>query len=140
DAFAVPTGPGRVVLIDTGPDPALLARCLDLLGVQQVDALVLSHFHADHVGGIDALLGRMPVAAAYVTPVRDPPGEADTVLAELASAGVPAYAVTSGDSLVWGDSGQVRAEVVWPPSERAGAGSLGANDVSVVLDLTVTPP
>lgn len=140
DAFAVPTGPGRVVLIDTGPDPRLLAACLDLLGVRQVDALVLTHFHADHVGGIDALLGRIPVAAAYVTPVRDPPAEAEAVLGDLAAVGVPTYAVTSGDSLVWGDSGQVRAEVVWPPPERAGAGSLGANDASVVLDLTATPP
>ncbi|WP_256837843.1 ComEC/Rec2 family competence protein [Ornithinimicrobium faecis] len=138
DAFMVPTGPGRVVLIDTGPDPALLATCLDLLGVEQVDGLVLTHFHADHVGGIDALLGRVPVAAAYVTPVRDPPADADQVLADLAAANIPTYAVTSGDSLVWGDSGQVRAEVVWPPPERAGSGSLGANDASVVLDLTVS--
>lgn len=138
DAFAVPTGPGRVVLVDTGPDPALLAQCLDLLGVRAVDGLVLTHFHADHVGGISALLGRVPVAAAYVTPVRDPPGDAEQVLADLSAAGVPTYAVTSGDSLAWGDSGQVSAEVVWPPPERAGSSSLGANDASVVLDLTVS--
>lgn len=135
DAFAVPTGPGHIVLIDTGPDPALLTACLDTLGVRQVDALVLTHFHADHVGGLGALLGRVPVAAAYVTPVRDPPGIAEEVLADLAGAGIPTYAVTSGDLMVWGDLGQVSAEVVWPPPERAGSGALGANDASVVLDL-----
>lgn len=138
DAFAVPTGPGHIVLIDTGPDPALLTACLDTLGVSQVDALVLTHFHADHVGGLGAVLGRVPVAAAYVTPVRDPPGEAEEVLADLAGAGIPTYAVTSGDVMAWGEAGQVSAEVVWPPPERAGSGALGANDGSIVLDLTVT--
>ena len=137
DAFVVPTGPGRVVLIDTGPDPRLLSSCLDLLGVREVDALVLSHFHADHVGGLDAVVGRLPVAAAFLTPVRDPPAEAEEVLADLRDHSIPTYAVTAGDSLVWGDAGQVRAEIVWPPADRAAAGSLGPNDASVVLDLRV---
>jgi competence protein ComEC len=126
------------VVIDTGPDPGLLSECLGLLGVRQVDALVLSHFHADHVGGLDAVVGRVPVAAAYVTPVRDPPADAERVLTALATEGIPAYAVTAGDQLVWGDAGQVRAEVVWPPAARAARGGLGANSGSVVLDLTAS--
>src|SRR5699024_1350934 len=130
---------GRVVLIDTGPDPQLLAACLEQLEVRQVEALVLSHFHADHVGGVAAVLDQYPVAAAYVTPVRDPPAEADLVLGQLAEAQIPTYAVTSGDHLVWGADGQVRATVVWPPAADAGGLALGANDASVVLDLTVAP-
>lgn len=152
DSFLVPTGPGRVVVIDTGPDPRLLSACLDLLGVRQVDALVLTHFHADHVGGLDAILGQVPVAVAYVTPVRDPPADADKVLGRLTAENIPTYAVTSGDQLVLGDRGQVRAEVVWPPRHLSavpgeaaapdpGGGErnpgLGANNGSVVLDLTV---
>ncbi|USQ77274.1 ComEC/Rec2 family competence protein [Ornithinimicrobium cryptoxanthini] len=151
DSFLVPTGPGRVVVIDTGPDPGLLGACLDLLGVRQVDALVLTHFHADHVGGLDAVLGQVPVAAAYVTPVRDPPADAERVLASLQAENIPTYAVTSGDQLVWGDAGRVRAQVVWPPSRPSispGGGAptpggrepdlgRGANNGSVVLDLTV---
>ncbi|WP_256840880.1 ComEC/Rec2 family competence protein [Ornithinimicrobium cryptoxanthini] len=151
DSFLVPTGPGRVVVIDTGPDPRLLGACLDLLGVRQVDALVLTHFHADHVGGLDAVLGQVPVAAAYVTPVRDPPADAERVLRQLTARDIPTYAVTSGDQLVWGDAGRVRAQVVWPPSRPSispGGGAptpggrepdlgRGANNGSVVLDLTV---
>lgn len=137
DAFVVATGPGSAVLIDTGPDARLLATCLDLLGVRRVDGLVLSHFHADHVGGLQAVVGRMPVAAAYVTPVRDPPEEADRVLSALAVEGIPTYPVTAGDRLAWGAAGRVTAEVVWPPAERAGSGFLGANDGSVVLDVGV---
>ena len=137
DAFLVPTGPGRVVVVDTGPEPELLAACLDLFDVRQVDALVLSHFHADHIGGLDALLGRIPVAAAFVTPVRDPPADAERVLRSLETERIPTYAVTAGDLLVWGDAGQVSARVVWPPTDRAAGRGLGANNGSVVLDVTV---
>lgn len=130
DAFAVATGPGRVLLVDTGPDSPEAARCLADLGVRQVDAVVLSHFHADHVGGLQRVLADFPVGAAYVTPVRDPPVEADRARNLLAEAGVPVFEVAAGDRLAWG---AVTAEVVWPP--RGAPATLGANDASVVLDL-----
>ena len=41
---------GATALIDTGPDPAALARCLEVLGVDRIDLLVLTHWDADHVG------------------------------------------------------------------------------------------
>lgn len=146
DAFVVPTGPGRVVLIDTGPDPQPLGVCLELLGVRQIDGLVLTHFHADHIGGLDAVLGQIPIGAAYVTPVRDPPADAQEVLDALAAQEIPTYAVRAGDVLAWGEGADqvsgtavpaVVAQVVSPPAEQAGGLALGANDGSLVLDLTV---
>lgn len=132
DAFVVPTGPGSAALVDTGADPEPVVACLDSLGVRRLDAVVLSHFHADHVGGLTGVLEALPVAAAYVTPVRDPPAEAERTLAALAGAGVPAHEVVAGDRLVWGD---VEAGVVWP---NEGISALvGANDASLVLDVSV---
>lgn len=52
DGTVVRAGPGVVVVIDTGPDPKLMDRCLTRLGVRRVALLVLTHGHADHVGGI----------------------------------------------------------------------------------------
>lgn len=130
DAFVVAAGPGRVVLVDTGPDSGEVVGCLEALGTRQVDAVVLSHFHADHVGGLGQVLDHFPVGAAYVTPVRDPPGEAARTLDLLAGAGVTTYEVVAGDHLVWGS---VAADVVWPPPDPSPV--LGANDASVVLDL-----
>ena len=47
---------GRRVLFDTGGDgPTLLAN-LRALGVEAIDAVVLSHIHDDHTGGLDDLL------------------------------------------------------------------------------------
>lgn len=134
DAFVVTTGPGRAVVVDVGADPALIRACLANLGVRRVDALVLSHFHADHVGGLPGVLEHLPVGAAYLSPVREPAAEAEEAREALAEAGVPAYEVRAGDRLRWG---AVSAHVVWPTG-TIGTGS-GANNGSVVLDLQAGP-
>ena len=43
---------GQRILIDTGPD--LRRQCLDA-GIGEIDALLYTHAHADHVHGIDDL-------------------------------------------------------------------------------------
>src|SRR5699024_12870479 len=58
--------PPPTVLLDPGPDPAALRQCLDRLQVTRIDLLVLSHPHADHVGGNDALTGRRLPAQQWV--------------------------------------------------------------------------
>ena len=52
----LPTGPGAAVVVDAGPEPAPVDRCLRRLGVRSVPLLVLSHLHADHVGGLAGVL------------------------------------------------------------------------------------
>ncbi len=54
DAVLVRSG-GATALIDTGPDPAALERCLDFLGIGRIDLLVLTHWDADHAGGVAAV-------------------------------------------------------------------------------------
>ena len=56
DALVLPTGPHEAVVVDTGPDPGLVDGCLDRLGVRRVPAVVLTHFHADHVDGLPGVL------------------------------------------------------------------------------------
>lgn len=43
------------VLIDTGPEPGKVQKCLKGVGVDQIDLLILSHDHADHVAGAAGL-------------------------------------------------------------------------------------
>ena len=50
DAVLLRSG-GATALIDTGPDPAALRRCLDFLAIDRIDLLVLTHWDADHAGG-----------------------------------------------------------------------------------------
>jgi competence protein ComEC len=100
---------GAVALIDTGPRPERLARCLDDLGIGHIDLLVLTHYDLDHVGGTSAVFGR--VTHAIVGPVSDP---SDTALREaLVGAGASVEQVSRGRS---GMLGELRWEVLWPPA------------------------
>lgn len=49
------------VLIDGGPDPVVLTRKLERYGVDRIDVAIVSHVHADHIVGLEAVLGRVPV-------------------------------------------------------------------------------
>ncbi|MFC4334526.1 ComEC/Rec2 family competence protein [Salininema proteolyticum] len=69
DAFVVPGREGGAVVIDAGPDPAAMDRCLDGLGIDRIDLFVVSHFHMDHVGGAAALIDGRTVSRVLVPPV-----------------------------------------------------------------------
>ncbi|WP_264030603.1 ComEC/Rec2 family competence protein [Cellulosimicrobium sp. SH8] len=96
DALVLRSGPRSAVVVDVGPPGTAAGGCLDRLGVDRVDLLVLSHFHADHVGGLDAVLRGRTVERALVTATTDPPEQAERALATLAEAGVPVQVATAG--------------------------------------------
>lgn len=124
DALALRTGPTSAVVVDVGPDGPAAGRCLDELGVARVDLLVLSHFHADHVGGLGPVLAGREVAAALVSPVPEPAANAAATGAALAAAGAPVGVARTGHQ---GAAGYLTWQVL-----QAGAGE-GANDSSIVL-------
>jgi competence protein ComEC len=64
DATFLNAGNDTVVLVDTGPDPTALTRCLRDSGAGEVAMLVLSHFHADHTGGMNAVRARETLGPA----------------------------------------------------------------------------
>ena len=82
DALVVNLGDGAGLVVDAGPDPSSVDRCLDRLGVEQVPLLVLTHFHADHVDGLSGVLDGRRVESVLVSPLRDPPEQVDMVAAE----------------------------------------------------------
>ncbi|WP_298747895.1 DNA internalization-related competence protein ComEC/Rec2 [uncultured Serinicoccus sp.] len=134
DAFVVPSGAGRAVVVDTGPDPSAMADCLRSLGVRRVELLVLTHFHSDHVGGLPAVLGAADVDEVLVTPVQEPAQSAASVADQVSAAGIPLRVAQPGDRWTWGDT---VVTVLWP-TPRPPAGDSAANNASIVLDVEVS--
>ncbi|MFC3896215.1 DNA internalization-related competence protein ComEC/Rec2 [Lentzea rhizosphaerae] len=62
----------RAVVVDTGPDPGAVDRCLKTLGIKRIPLVVLTHLHADHVGGLAAVLTGRAVGAVAVGPLKEP--------------------------------------------------------------------
>ena len=55
---------GQSVLIDTGWEERDAKRIMDAVkeaGLKQIDYLIVSHYHEDHVGGVPALSARIPI-------------------------------------------------------------------------------
>lgn len=58
---------GESMLVDTGwpgfdgRDAKRIAAAAGLAGVKQIDFLIITHYHADHVGGVAQLAERLPI-------------------------------------------------------------------------------
>lgn len=63
DAAIVITPENRTLLIDAGRSPDAVARAVQALGIDTLHLVVASHAHADHIGGMPAILETFPVRA-----------------------------------------------------------------------------
>ncbi len=117
------------VLIDTGPDPPRLERCLAGLAVDHVALLVVTHFHADHVGGLPALAGRRVDTA--VVPNGTPPAARERVAAVAPAASLleaaPGLTLAIGAATV-----DVVSALAGSNGAAEGTDSSVENDASVV--------
>ena len=116
-------------MVDAGPDPLLVDQCLHRLGVTRVAAVVLTHFHADHVEGLPGVMHGRRVGEVLVGPLDDPPEEADRVRAWAAGAAIPVRQVAAGEA---DRVGPVSWQVLWPTHLLLGEGS-DPNNNSLVL-------
>jgi competence protein ComEC len=135
DGLVLNAGKARAVVVDTGPDPEAMDRCLLRLGVRTLPVVVLTHFHADHIDGLPAVLRGRPAGEIDVTAIQDPASGARQVHQWAAAARVPVRVPAYGEvrhvgALTWQVVGPVRASA--DARSEAEEGSV-ANNASLVL-------
>jgi len=135
DGLALAAGPGRAVVVDTGPRPDLMDACLRRLGVTRIPLLVLTHFHADHVGGLSGVLSGRSVGAVLASPYHVPAYEYADVVRALAVRRIPLWTPAPGWRI---RAGPVELTVLGPAPETASTAATesegsGPNDASVVI-------
>ncbi|MEU7590361.1 ComEC/Rec2 family competence protein [Micromonospora sp. NPDC049230] len=133
DTVVLPVAPGRAVVVDAGPEPSAVDGCLRRLGVREVPLLVISHFHADHVGGVAGVFRGRRVGAVLTPSSTDPESGRDLVRL-AATAGRAALLTTVAGARH--PIGGVDLLVLGPPYPLAGTRS-DPNNNSLVLRATV---
>ena len=119
--------PGHALLVDTGPEGAPLLPMLADRGVRRLDAVVLTHVHPDHCGGLPLVIAQRSVGSVWISPRRFRGDCAQRVLEACAERGVPIHLVREGDEAAFGPLA-IRALVASRTFKRS-----PENNASVVL-------
>ena len=133
DAALLRTGPRSAVVVDTGPEPDSAVACVQRNRIEVVDAVLLTHFHADHVAGVSALLGRYRPAQVLVSQFREPAETVADVMAATTTLGTALQEVRRGDVL---HAGWLTWRVLAPVSELHTGSAPNNNSVAVVAEVT----
>jgi competence protein ComEC len=134
DSLVVNLGADRAIVIDVGPEPVAEDKCLKNLGIKEIPLLILSHFHADHVGGLSGLLKGRTVNQVWISNNLEPELHSKLALNSLKSSQI--VRVQKG---LTAQVGEVRLKVLWPEAtartfeELPGEGSAINNSSIAVI-------
>ena len=110
--MVVNLGNNRGILLDVGPDPIALDRCLHQLGIKKIELLIMSHSHADHVGGYAGAADGREIAMQWYGNVR---------------AGTRAIFQST--------RGEITIDVLWPQGQWAEEQESDPNNSSIAIIL-----
>lgn len=132
DGVVLNAGDGAAVVVDAGPDPLLIDRCLSRLRIDAVPLIVLTHFHADHVDGLSGVLKSRNVGAIAVTSLAVPADRSAEVSRLAQERRLRVSVIGSGAGFT---SGGLELRAVWPQRVVTATDDDGSgpNNASVVL-------
>jgi competence protein ComEC len=137
DSLVINLGSHRAIVVDVGPDSVAEDKCLKNLDIKEIPLLILSHFHADHVGGLPGLLKGRKVLQVWISNNLEPELQSRLALNSLKESQI--VRVQKG---LTAQLGEVRLKVLWPEAttrvfeELPGEGSAINNSSIAVIAQT----
>jgi competence protein ComEC len=142
DSILLVSPQGRSLLVDAGGIPFWMHSELDIgedvvspylwsRGFHQLDVVALTHAHADHMGGMAAVLANFHPRELWLG-VNSPSAELQTLLREARELKIPVVLHKAGDSL---EVGGATVEILAPPRD-AEAHVSRPNDESLVMKVS----
>ncbi len=122
DAILLEASSGATMLVDGGPDPELTLRRLGAnlpFFARQIDVLVLSHPHQDHVAGLVEVLERFRVRAIVHAGIAFPNPAYERFLTDAARASTTLVTARAGQTITLDEATSV--EVLYPTDADAAA-------------------
>ena len=109
DSLAINLGADHAILIDVGPEPVAVDKCLKNLGIKEIPLLILSHFHADHVAGLSGVLKGRRVHQVWISNNLEPELQSRLALNLLKKSQI--VRVQKG---LTAQVGNIQLKVLWP--------------------------
>lgn len=116
------TSGGETALVDCGSsnsykDPGgLAADTLHSMGVRELSAVVVTHYHADHTNGLYEVLRRIPVQTVYLPDIEDEYGVRERLVSLAEEKGAQVTYVTKETADTLGDT----VLTIYPPVQSGG--------------------
>lgn len=113
---------GETALVDCGSsnsykDPGgLAADTLHSMGVRELSAVVVTHYHADHTNGLYEVLHRIPVQTIYLPDIEDEYGVRERLVSLAEEKGAQVTYVTKETADTLGDT----VLTIYPPVQSGG--------------------
>lgn len=122
---------GKTMLIDAGNDEngEQIVEDIKSLGITKLDYLVVTHMHADHMGGMDKVIRNFDVGTMYMPDTLQTTKQVEEMLDAMLDTGLTYESPEIGDTFMLGNA---NAEIVYIDNDE----TENLNNSSIVIELT----
>lgn len=134
DSILLQTPAGKTILIDGGTGRRNVANLLERRSIEQVDLMVATHAHADHIGGLDEVMDAVPVRVFVDSGVPHTTETYKKVVGLVEQKTIPYKAVRGGQVFRFDDGIVMTVLGPYDPMLRGTRSDLNSNSVITRVD------